>query len=71
MQEKYEQAIKSAMQYLNDKKINFTTINEIEQFLTIQGFPVCCAPSADGTLIIYPEQSNLPIHIWKNKSCIK
>ena len=70
MQEKYEQAIKETFEYLDQYNTEQNKINPyvIESQMKERGFNVKCRYNkACISIAIYPEQDNLPIHIWREK----
>ena len=70
MQEKYEQAIKETFEYLDQYNTEQDKINPhvIESQMKERGFNVKCRYNkACISIAIYPEQDNLPIHIWREK----
>ena len=78
MQEKYEQAIKETFEYLDkciadQKAKNYAYLGLlkeeiIERQMKNRGFAVYCSYSQDHKIInVFPCESNLPIHIWREK----
>lgn len=78
MQEKYEQAIKETFEYLDkcimdQKAKNYTHLGLlkeeiIERQMKKLGFDVKCRYNkACISIAVYPEQNNLPIHVWREK----
>lgn len=70
MQERYEQAIKETFEYLDQYNTEQDKINPyvIESQMKERGFNVKCRYNkACISIAIYPEQDNLPIHIWREK----
>jgi hypothetical protein len=82
MQEKYEQAIKETFEYLEEYLKEQDKLNPlmrlqslgvdkryvIESQMKERGFNVKCRYNkACISIAIYPEQDNLPIHIWREK----
>ena len=70
MQERYEQAIKETFEYLDQYNTEQDKINPyvIESQMKERGFNVKCRYNkACISIAIYPEQDNLPIHIWSEK----
>ena len=74
MTEKYEQAIKETFKYLNDCCSDAACIfsgsyaEAIEHHMTLLGFDVYCTYNHDQSVIcVYPQEDNLPIHIWRKK----
>ena len=75
IQEKYEQAIKETFNYLDEavvyqkekySKVGLLKEEIIERTMKKQGFDVYCTYNHDRSVIcVYPTQSNLPIHIWR------
>jgi hypothetical protein len=78
MQERYEQAIKETFKYLDDciadqKAKNYSHLGLIkdeiiERQMKKRGFNVKCRYNkACISIAVYPEQNNLPIHVWREK----
>ena len=73
MQEKYEQAIKATFKYLDDyisdprNLLSSSYAEAIQSHMKILGFTVYCTSYSnyDDTVVVYPMQYNLPIHIWR------
>ena len=80
MQEKYEQAIEETFAYLEECLEEQPRERTIENLLSlgvdkryvikrqmdIRGFTVYCESNYDmSEIIVYPEDFNLPIHIWR------
>ena len=85
MQEKYEQAIKETFEYLEEclkeqpkegtiKRLFNLGVDKryvIERQMDIRGFTVYCESNYDmSEIIVYPEDFNLPIHIWREKGYV-
>ena len=78
MIEKYEQAIKETFDYLNkciteQKAKNYSHLGLlkeeiIEHQMKKRGFNVKCRYNkACISIAVYPEQNDLPIHIWRER----
>ena len=73
MQAKYEQAIKETFKYLDDYLSNPENIvssygEMIKAHMKLKGYRVYCTTDAYGeeeSVVVYPLQDNLPIHIWR------
>lgn len=73
MQEKYEQAIKATFKYLDDERSDAACVfagsyaEAIKRHMKLLGFEVYCTSYSnyDDTVVVYPMQYNLPIHIWR------
>ena len=73
MTEKYEQAIKETFKYLDDYISDPNTIlscsyaEAIQSHMRTLGFIVYCTSynDYDDTVVVYPMEYNLPIHIWR------
>ena len=85
MTEKYEQAIKETFEYLDECLVEQPREGTIENLLSlgvdkryvierqmdIRGFTVYCESNYDmSEIIVYPEDFNLPIHIWRKKGYV-
>lgn len=73
MQERYEEAIKETFKYLDDyisdpRNLLLSSYAEaIQSHMKTLGFTVYCTSCSnyDDTVVVYPMQYNLPIHIWR------
>ena len=78
MQNKYEQAIKETFEFLdkciaerrakNYAHLGLLKEEIIERQMKKRGFDVYCSYNKDRKIInVFPCESNLPIHIWREK----